>query len=392
MRSWAEPVPTVLVDLTVLSSPSKNRGIGRYVADLSRALFRAAPADLSIVGLSRLGWSGAADTVTDLEAVVAALSRGAPRMSHAAWAYHVRVALARAVKRVGPSLVHSGHPEATPLGRLGCPRVVTCHDLIELSYADRYLGWRDGWRPGRLRLDRRRYGEADHVIAVSRTTADDLVRVLGIAAARITVVHNGVDLERWSATPGPDDAAALARSGVGERPYALYVGGADWRKNPDAMCAAVAGVPDLLLVWAGGLAPGERAAVEDVARRRGIADRLKLLGYVDDATLIALRRAALAELFVSRAEGFGYPVIEAMACGCPVITSNCSSMREIAGDAAVLVDPEDHAAIVDALRMLESRSDERRRLRDAGLAHCRQFSLERMASETLDVYRASIGS
>jgi glycosyltransferase involved in cell wall biosynthesis len=112
-----------------------------------------------------------------------------------------------------------------------------------------------------------------------------------------------------------------------------------------------------------------------------------LLGYIPDDALGALYRGAVAQLFVSRAEGFGYPVVEAMAAGAPVITSNRSSMAEIAGDAAILVDPEDPRAIADAITALGQSESERRRLSARGAARAHRFSLERMAEETIDVYR-----
>jgi glycosyltransferase involved in cell wall biosynthesis len=118
---------------------------------------------------------------------------------------------------------------------------------------------------------------------------------------------------------------------------------------------------------------------------------VKLLGYVSDQDLAALYRGATAQVFVSRAEGFGYPVIEAMACGCPVITSNRSSLIEIAEGAAVTVDPEDADAIADAIVLLADDNAERRRLSARGIERAARFSLRRMAEQTLDVY-ASVAS
>jgi hypothetical protein len=107
---------------------------------------------------------------------------------HSSWAYRLRMGLAAATRAVQPDLVHTGHPNATPLGNLGCPRVTTCHDLIPLRYPEHYLDWRDGFRPGRELLDYRRFHSAAHVIAVSETTANDLTTLLGVAASKITVV------------------------------------------------------------------------------------------------------------------------------------------------------------------------------------------------------------
>jgi alpha-1,3-rhamnosyl/mannosyltransferase len=115
-----------------------------------------------------------------------------------------------------------------------------------------------------------------------------------------------------------------------------------------------------------------------------------LLGYVPDFELAALYRGAVAQLFVSHAEGFGYPVVEAMACGCPVITSDRSSTAEIAADAALLVDPESPDAIASAILELAASEQERSRFSGRGAARANRFSLERMADGTLEVYRRVI--
>ncbi len=397
----SDPLPTALLDLSVLSTNTRTRGIGRYVADLGRGLSSLARGsdDLRVLGLERLYWSGKADVTEDIGSAIERLTRGSARRdAHKTWAYRTRVALARAVRALQPDLVHSGHPNATPLGRLPCPRVVTCHDLIPLRFPDKYLDLGDGYRVGRERLDHRRYHSADHVIAVSRTTADDLVSMLGVPAERITVVHNGVDLSRWSPEPDEHDASVRAHYALDDRNYVLYVGGADWRKNHEGMLAGVERARRLspglnvVLAWAARLDRDERREVERTARRLGAKNALLLLGYVPDAELAALYRGATAQLFVSRAEGFGYPVVEAMAAGCPVITSNVSSTAEIAGNAALLVDPEDPEAIAQAVVDLASSASKRRDLSRRGTVRAAGFSLERMAEGTLEVYRRLLGS
>ncbi len=392
-------MPTALLDLSVLTTDTRTRGIGRYISDLGRGLSSLARGsdDLRVLGLERLYWSGKADVTEDISGAIERLTRGARRDPHKMWAYRTRVALSRAVRALQPDLLHSGHPNATPLGALPCPRVVTCHDLIPLRFADIYLGLGEGFRPGRDWLDHRRFHSADHVIAVSQTTADDLVELLDVPPERITVVHNGVDLSRWSSEPGEHDAAVRTQYGLDDRNYVLYVGGSSWRKNPEGMLAGVARARqkapglDIVLAWAASLDKSERREVDRAVRAVGAKDALLLLGYVPDAELAALYRGAAAQLFVSRAEGFGYPVIEAMAAGCPVITSNLSSTAEIAADAALLVDPEDPEAIAEAVVELASSEKRRRDLSRRGTVRASGFSLERMAEGTLDVYRRVLG-
>ncbi len=389
-------MPTALLDLSVLATDTRTRGIGRYVTDLGRGLSSLARGsdDLRVVGLERLSWSGKARVTEDIAAAIERLtSQAARRDAHQSWANRTRVALARATRALQPDLVHSGHPNATPLGRLPCPRVVTCHDLVPLRFPDKYLALGDGYRAGRERLDHRRFHTADHVIAVSQTTANDLVSLLGVPSERITVVHNGVDLSRWSSEPGEHDAAVRTRHALDDRNYVLYVGGADWHKNHEGMLAGIARARrlapglDVVLAWAARLDRNERRDVKRSARANGAADALLLLGYVPDDELAALYRGAAAQLFVSRAEGFGYPLVEAMAAGCPVIASNQPSTAEIAGDAALLVDPEDPDAIARAIVELGSSASRRQDLSRRGTVRAGRFTLERMAEGTLNVYR-----
>jgi glycosyltransferase involved in cell wall biosynthesis len=147
------------------------------------------------------------------------------------------------------------------------------------------------------------------------------------------------------------------------------------------------GSRELQLVWAGRLTEREGLTLSQLARDHGVEQAVDFRGYVSDEDLAELYREAVASVFVSRAEGFGYPVVEAMASGCPVITSNRSSMLEIAGDSAWLVDPEDPDAIAEAMATLTRDSSERKRLVALGLLRCQRFSVERMSRETLSVYQ-----
>ncbi len=385
----------VLLDLSVLATATTSRGIGRYVSDLALELCRLVEgrADVQLLGVEALPWLGRTRVSDDVRASVARLVERPRRQAHAAWAYQVRMALPRAVKKAAPDVLHSGHPNATPIGRVACPRVVTCHDLIPLAFPEHHTDWRDGGARGRLHLDKRRFHRADHVIAISHATADDLMTRLDVPRSKITVVHNGVDLSRWKPEPRPDDAAVRVAHGL-NGPYLLCVGAANWRKNSEGVMQGLArarrqiGKSELVVAWAARLGSDDRDRVLSAARAAGVADAVKLLGYVSDQDLAALYRGATAQVFVSRAEGFGYPVIEAMACGCPVITSNRSSLIEIAEGAAVTVDPEDADAIADAIVLLADDNAERRRMSARGVERAARFSLRRMAEQTLDVYAA----
>ncbi len=387
----------ILFDLTPLDTPSGPRGIGRYIRELAlglAALPRDELGDVELVGLTSLTWTGDYQITDDIASYGGGSRSASPtEADFYEWAWRHRVALWRAARRVGAAAVHVCDPHATPLflGWAGCKRIVTCHDLIPTRFPDRYFGVRDGGAFVGKRIERRRYRSADLVVAVSDATRDDAISLLGMPPERIVRVHGSVHVDWWAAPPGLAVESTLERLGLAGRSFVLYVGGYDWRKNAEGMMAGLARArregADLELVWAGHLQPGHVEAVEAAARRFEVSDFVRRLGYVSDEDLAALHRAARALLLVSRYEGFGLPVIEAMASGCPVVTTNGGSLAEVAGDAALKVDPEDAVAIGDALVRLASEPSLRTDLEKRGRAQARLFSRETQARAMARLYR-----
>lgn len=268
--------------------------------------------------------------------------------------------------------------------------VVTVHDLG-------YRLFPEAHRPlDRAYLDlstRFNAHSAAAVLADSQATKDDLVRYTGVAAAKVTVVHLGRD-ETLAPEQDPGRLAEVQqRLGIGQpgRPaatYVLYVGTLQPRKNlvrlVDAFAAARQQHPELILVLAGRrgwLADPIFARVEAL----GLQDAVRFPGYVADADLPALLSGALCFAFPSLHEGFGFPVLEAQACGAPVLAANTSSLPEVAGQGALLVDPLDVDAITAGLLRLVGDQALVDHLRAAGFANLRRFSWQRCAQETLAV-------
>jgi glycosyltransferase involved in cell wall biosynthesis len=389
---------TVLFDMTPLDTPSRYRGFGRYVRELALGLSKLANSDkqgLRILGLTRLRWNGAYELTEDLGSFEGNADISNPvAADHYREAYKRRVALWRAARHVQADVVHLGDPQATPLARhlAGCKFLVTCHDLIPLRFPERYFSYRDGWGVVGKRLERRRYTSADHVVAISDATRDDLVRFFDLPTERITRVYNGIDLDRWRRKlPEQDRAARVARHGMGDKRYLLYVGDADWRKNVEGMTGGLAHArqrgADVELVIAGALGEARSRKVDDLAREHGVSAWVHRIGHTDDDDLLALFQSAVAHIFVSRAEGFGLPVVESMACGCPVITTRATSLAEVAGDAAWLVEPEDHRAIGEAIVAMALSEQVRADFIARGIERAKLFSNERQASEMLALYR-----
>jgi glycosyltransferase involved in cell wall biosynthesis len=355
----------VVVDARPLQDDHAARGIGSYVRGL-------------IVGLAERGFDERTALLFDAGWPVPPLPKGDWVACTVRRRYRGRLglveesqAMGRDLLRLRPALYH-----ATTLalpGRSPVPLVVTLHDLIPwVGGGWRMLGERSRWWLGRRLL-----GRADLVITPSEATAADARRLTDLEDDRLLVIPEGV-------APGFTPAEG-ARERVAERhgvrgPYLLFVGALDARKDPRALLhaweTARAAGAGLELVLAG--AASRQAPADMGAARR--------LGYVEHAALVDLYAAATCLVFPSRYEGFGLPVLEAMACGCPVVAYRNSSLPEVAGDAAVLVRDGDAAALGRAAA--EVALDPRRaaELRAAGQARAREFTWSRAAAATIAAY------
>jgi len=252
--------------------------------------------------------------------------------------------------------------------------VVTLHDLIPwLTGGWRMMGERSRWWLGRRLLRR-----ADVVIAPSEATARAAREVADVKDERLVVIPEGV-APGFVPAEGARDRVARRHGLI--KPYFVFVGALDVRKDPRALLRAWetakqagAGV-DLVLAGAA----SRQAPVDMAAARR--------LGYLEHSDLVDLYSAATALLFPSRCEGFGLPILEAMACGCPVVTYRNSSLPEVAGDAAVLVADGDFGAMGRAAAEIALDPNLAAVLRNAGLRRSREFSWRKAARATIAVYR-----
>lgn len=269
--------------------------------------------------------------------------------------------------------------------------VYTLHDLTFLSHP-RLHTLRN--RADTLVATSRAVCAGARFIAVSEYTRGQAGALLGLEPELVDVVPWAADPELG---PGDPDAAAAEvgpRYGI-DRPYLLSVGSVEPRKNLFRLVEAFAALPARLrnrhlLVVVGGEGWRNRAILERLERAIA-AGWVVRPGRVPRADLAVLYRGAVALAYPSLAEGFGLPVLEAMACGCPVVTSRVSSLPEVAGDAALLVDPQDTTSLAAALERVLTEADLRAELRRRGLERARAFSWRRTAEATLAVYRRLMG-
>lgn len=361
--------------------PERVAGAGVYTYQLVRAL-AALPGDQRLVVFARPGlFDDLADGRLAIEHV-----RPMARPLRLGWE---QLLLPLQLRRRRIDVLHSPHHH-TPLAAGlaaggGLRRVVTVHDVTFLLLPERYPLARRLYMSTVTRASAR---AADAFIAPSAAVRNDVVRKLGLPADRVFVIP-----EAAAPMYAPADGEAMARLRLKYRlpnRYLLSVGSLEPGKNRARLIEAYArlhheGIDTPLMI------AGQRAwryeGDFELVRRLGLDEQVRFLGYVPDEDLPALYSGAQLLAFPSLYEGFGLPVLEAMACGTPVLTSNVSATAEIAADAALLVDPRSVDALASALGRLLTDDALRGDLRRRGLARAAEFSWERTARETLSVYK-----
>ena len=281
-----------------------------------------------------------------------------------------------------------------PLRARGIARVATVHDFWH-----RYHPEQQPWpnRAANRFLIARVIARADVVVTPSAATARDAERFHGLTSGSVRVVPWGVDAAVFRPLPVEQIDGVLARRGVG-RPYLLSLDVFNPRKNFSTVLEAVSRLPEdtrrsLDLVGVG--RPRKTATTADpraTALTLGLGARLKVLDDISTEDLVALHSGALAFVYPSVYEGFGMPVLEAMACGCPVITADRSSLPEVAGDAALLVDPTSADKLAEAIALVATDPGERARLAAAGSARARGFTWRRTAEGMLASFEWALDS
>ena len=287
-------------------------------------------------------------------------------------------------------LFHATHYVLPPLWKTRA--VVTIHDIIHLLYPQ-FLPNRAAHVYARFMI-RRALKRADRIVTVSYNTRRDLVDYFGIPAARIEVIYNGVSPRFRPDIPREQVLRVAARLGI-SFPYLLFLGGEKPHKNVQNVVRAFGKARrehslQHTLVLAGPLPPSS-ARLDALIAALDISGAVRRPGVVDEADLPALYAGADAFLYPTLYEGFGLPVVEAMACGTPVLTSSTSALQEIAGGHALLVDPMDVDAIAAGIVLLATDAGARAQYAALGSKRALDFSWDTAAQRTLDVYAAALG-
>jgi glycosyltransferase involved in cell wall biosynthesis len=358
-------------------------GIGSYVRNLVEAIARRPESGGYDFRLYvRAEDLGALPALTDNFSVVQEDSPGYSVAELTAFAWRLL--------RERLDLFHATHYVIPPLAR--ATAVVTIHDIIHVLYPQ-FLPNRAALLYARVMI-RRALKRADRILTVSYNTKRDLVDYFGIAPARVEVVYNGVSAKFRPDIPGAERDRVAAKYGL-PRPYLLFLGGEKPHKNVRNVLRAFAqarrerALPHGLVL--AGPMPKNRSRVEAVISALELDSRVFRPGIVPEEDLPGLFAAAEAFLYPTLYEGFGLPVVEAMASGVPVLTSSTSALQEIAGGYALLVDPMDVDAIARGIIVLATDPARRSELIELGKRRARDFSWDRAAEQTLKLYAEALG-
>ncbi|MFB9622467.1 glycosyltransferase family 4 protein [Nonomuraea helvata] len=370
-------MPRVLVDAAAV--PADRGALIRYVDGLVAALHRAG-ADLVVVcqRSDAERYRRLAPSALVIPGPVAISNRAA----RLAWEQSGLPLLAR---QTGADVIHAPY-YSIPLGS-GLPTVVTIHDATWFTEPDQHSPRASFFRSATRTAVR----HAQRVIVPSKATRDELVRVLSADPTRIDVAYHGVDLEQFHPPSEEEIRRTALRCGLHGQPYVAFLGALDPRKNvPNLIRGFATAVKQLAeppaLVIGGGVHEDD---VDAACREVEATVRVIRPGYLRAPDLPGFLGGALVVAFPSRGEGFGLPVLEAMACGAPVLTTHRSSLPEVGGEAVAYTEP-DADSIATALGDLLGSPARRRRLREAGLARAREFTWEASAEAHLSSYQRAI--
>jgi alpha-1,3-rhamnosyl/mannosyltransferase len=363
----------IVVDVRTISDHFP--GVGRYTYNLVRALARQIDRDELLL----LSNPSLINTRFDLGSIISGSKVRLEFTASKPLTFGEQLRLPREIRRLNPGVTH--FPHAIMPFAVRHPIVMNIQDIIPIRLPQ-YFGVRQRilYRVS-LALALR---SADLVICLSRATLSDLESVFRVDTSRFFVVPAAVD-DSFRPCTGDELKRARAAHQLPDE-YLLYVGSNKPHKNLPALIDAYARVPKAPPLVLAGKEDARYPQMRQRVEALGLTDRVRFLGAFEENDLPALYGGARAFVFPSVYEGFGFPPLEAMACGAPAACSNIRSLRETTADAALLFDPKDPASIAEAIERLITDAGLRSDLRERGLRRAAEYSWDRAARQTLDIY------
>jgi glycosyltransferase involved in cell wall biosynthesis len=376
------------VDIT--AAVTQGGGIGRYTRELIYALIKADKEnEYHLFSARQPAVLPVPDPVPAGENIRYHQAPLNERWLYRLW-YRLRLPLPVQLLTGSLDLFHSPDFVLPPV-RGGIPTILTVHDLSFVHFPDtftpalvNYLNKVVPWSVER----------ATHILADSQATKDDLMNIWQVGAEKVTVLYSGVSGRFRPVTDKKQLAAVRQKYGLGSAPFLVSVSTLQPRKNFQMLIRAFKPVAEQQphnLVIAGGKGWLYEEMLAEV-EKQGLAGRVKFIGFVADSDLPALYSEAALMVFPSLYEGFGLPLLEAMACGVPVLSSNSSCLPEVVGEAAVQLSPTDQEAWSQMMNGLLADSGRRARMVAAGFLQARKFTWKKAAVQLLGIYRELAGN
>jgi glycosyltransferase involved in cell wall biosynthesis len=354
----------------------RDYGIGTYVRNLLRHLSRI-DAKTEYVILCRVQDCGMVEELGEN-------FRAVPEPA-AAYSLSEQLRIPMDLRREGADLFHAPHYVLPPL--VPCRSIVTIHDCIHLRFPQ-YLSSRLAYAYARSSLWVATH-RSNRVLTVSEASKRDILRYFRVPESKIDVIYNAID-ERFGEPPDDEEVARVQERYQLNDPFILYAGNIKPHKNLERLIEAFhmlrRGNLEHVKLLIIGDEISKYATLRRAVHKYKLHKHVRFFGFVPDRTLAVLYRLARVFVFPSLYEGFGLPPLEAMASGTPVITSNVSSLPEVVGDAAVLIDPYRSDAIADAIRRVLTEPVLHEELRQRGLQRVRDFSWDRSVRRVREIY------